>query len=382
MSKAVLKSPLVASTVAVAIMLAACGAGDGGSAAPAQPGQNAAAPSPPPPPPSYPPPPQPSSSPPGQTDDEFRASYGLEAINAQAPFAQGYSGRGIVIALIDDGIDFSQPDLRENISPLSFDAVPGRNQPAAQGGQRHGTWMASPLAAGRNGFGAIGVAYGATILSIRADRPELANSNCGGSPRCFTNADINRAIEGALDRGARILSMSMGYFGASNPFGAGFEATLARLSELDAVLILPTGNDAATEPLWPARYAADPRYAGHIIAVGSFSRDFTVSSFSNAPGVAANFALLAPGDRQPIECTPDPDRCSSEVGTSLAVPHVSGAIALLMEAFPNLSGVQAADILLRSARDGGEAGTDPIYGRGFLDLERAFRLASTGDLSQ
>ena len=59
-------------------------------------------------------------------------------------------------------------------------------------------------------------------------------------------------------------------------------------------------------------------------------------------------------------------------GTSFAAPQVSGAVALLAQAFPNLTGTQIVDLLLRTARDAGATGTDAVYGRGILDIARAF----------
>src|SRR5690606_27122730 len=68
-------------------------------------------------------------------------------------------------------------------------------------------------------------------------------------------------------------------------------------------------------------------------------------------------------------------------GTSYSAPQVSGAAALLAQAFPNLTGRQIADILLRSAFDVGAAGTDAVYGRGILAIARAFQPVGTTALA-
>ncbi len=68
-------------------------------------------------------------------------------------------------------------------------------------------------------------------------------------------------------------------------------------------------------------------------------------------------------------------------GTSFSAPQVSGAAALLAQAFPNLTGRQIADILLRSAFDVGAAGTDAIFGRGILDIAKAFQPIGTTSLA-
>jgi hypothetical protein len=68
-------------------------------------------------------------------------------------------------------------------------------------------------------------------------------------------------------------------------------------------------------------------------------------------------------------------------GTSFSAPQIAGAAALLAQAFPNLTGQQIVNLLLTSARDAGAAGTDAIYGRGILDIARAFAPAGTTSLA-
>ncbi len=113
---------------------------------------------------------------------------------------------------------------------------------------------------------------------------------------------------------------------------------------------------ATTNPSWPARYAVDPRYAGSVVAVGALTQAGVMAVYSNKAGSAANGYLSAPGDDITTEC--DSTGCVRVSGTSFAAPQVSGALALLMQAFPNLSGRDAVDILLRTADDLGAAGTD------------------------
>ncbi len=60
-----------------------------------------------------------------------------------------------------------------------------------------------------------------------------------------------------------------------------------------------------------------------------------------------------------------------KTGTSMAAPHITGALGLLMERFPYLDNAQVRDVLLTTARDLGAAGVDPIYGWGMVDLRRA-----------
>ena len=66
-------------------------------------------------------------------------------------------------------------------------------------------------------------------------------------------------------------------------------------------------------------------------------------------------------------------RSACNNGTSFSSPAVAGALALLLQAFPNLTGRQAVEILLTTAREAGTPGTDGVYGRGLLDLVQAFQ---------
>ena len=102
-------------------------------------------------------------------------------------------------------------------------------------------------------------------------------------------------------------------------------------------------------------------------------------SFSNRAGAHSAQYLTARGERMCCvyengQVYVDPSGYVYVVsGTSFSAPQVSGAAALLAQAFPNLTGRQIAQILLSSAFDAGAPGTDPIFGRGILDIAKAFQ---------
>ncbi|MFN3352871.1 MAG: S8 family peptidase [Brevundimonas sp.] len=275
----------------------------------------------------------------------------------------GATGAGITVAVVDTGIDFDQPDLDANISPLSTDVVPGRNQP--QGDDRHGTRVAGVIASEFNGFGTIGVAYDSTIMSIRAD---ISDCDDPDDTACFSSQDLTRAIDYAVANGAKVINLSLG---GDSPLGFGFESALLRAVQAGVVIAAASGNDGDPNPSWPGRYASDPRFLGGVIVVGSHDANDVISDFTSRAGVSAANFISAPGDEVITDC--DSTGCWRISGTSFASPHVAGALALLLQAFPNLTGREAVDILLRSARDAGEPGTDSTYGRGLLDIARAFQ---------
>ena len=155
------------------------------------------------------------------------------------------------------------------------------------------------------------------------------------------------------------------------------------------VIVISAGNDGdstdpAVDPLNPDPLAAGVAAAGNgnVIIAGSVNSSNVISAFSNRAGSGAAVFLSARGER--VCCTyengvlkvvTNPDGSRSVYvfsGTSFSAPQIAGAVALLRQAFPNLTAPQVVDLLLRTASDGGDPGTDAIYGRGILNITNAF----------
>jgi subtilisin family serine protease len=288
---------------------------------------------------------------------EYRRSWALQAIGAESAYAAGYTGRGVRIALIDCGVR-SRGDLGRNLSRESADVVPVRTFRSTD---PHGAWVAQPLGSKLNGYGTVGIAYNASLLEIRADMDGGYKGECA-----FWAGDISRAMDYAVAKHARIIVLPVQ---AQHPLGPVFEAALGRAVDSGAVVVVAAGNDALAAPAWPARYAADPRFAASMVVAGAASYDGDIAAWSNRAGDARGRYLLAPGQWILTDC----DRaCQVASGTSFAAPYVAGAIALMMEAHPDLSGPETAERVLAAARPLGAAGTQAVYGRGMLDLSRAF----------
>ncbi|WP_372707369.1 S8 family peptidase, partial [Brevundimonas sp.] len=311
------------------------------------------------------------------TSAEYLRNYGVVNTKAIAAWNLGATGAGINVAVVDSGIDFAQPDLAGRISTLSTDVVDGRNTPTGtpgpEGRPAHGTTVSGIIAAGFNGFGTIGVAYEATIVSIRAD---ISNCTDPTDTVCFRSSDLARAIDYAIANNIRVVNMSLG---GSTPMGTTFEAALLRGVNAGIVFAIASGNEAGDSPEWPGRYASDPRYLGSIIVVGSHNAAEAMSSFSNRAGVSAAAFVSAPGEQVITAC--DGTICFRVSGTSFSAPAVAGAMALLLDAFPNLTGREAVQILLATARDAGDPGVDAIFGRGLLDIARAFQPVGSTSVS-
>jgi hypothetical protein len=299
---------------------------------------------------------------PSTTSSEYLRNYGVANSGAISAWRTGATGAGITVGVVDSGVKLDQPDLSGRLSSASTDIVAGRNDPS--GTDIHGTFVAGVVGAGFNGFGTVGVAYNSTILSIRADISDCTDPD---DTVCFRSSDLARALDYAVANGARVINLSLG---GESALGSTFEAALQRAVNAGVVFAIASGNEAGANPEYPGRYATDPRYAGAVIVVGAHDQNNTIASFSNRAGVSANGFLSAAGVDIVSAC--DATSCRRGSGTSFSAPAVAGSLALLLEAFPNLTGRQAVDILLRTARDAGDPGTDAVYGRGLLDLARAF----------
>jgi len=326
---------------------------------------------------------------------EFMRSWGLGAINAQVAFNAGASGQGILVADVDTGADPTRPDLVGAISPLSTNVVPPDEPQAlpgsAVGFDPHANDVSSVLAARFNGFGTIGVAFNSTVLSIRADSCTVgtAANNCNtSSPPTqtqlmknfgFTDADLANGIEFAIQNGARVINLSLG---SPSPSSPGLQQALLDATNAGIAVTISAGNDSkagapAPNPEFPAQLASQAQFGGLIVAVGASTNTVapagsTIATFSNQAGTTENNFLVAPGQNLAANCDAS-DTCDLVSGTSFAAPHVAGAIALLLQAFPNLTAAQAVNILLTTADPGGDGGINTVYGRGILDLTKAFQ---------
>lgn len=263
--------------------------------------------------------------------------------------------------MIDTGVDSSASLMFRNLSAASTDLVTERH--ADTGDRKHGEQTASLLAGRLRSFGTFGLAYDATLLSIRADRDGSCQTICAFDP-----AVIARAIDYAAENGAQVIGMPM----ASRKPIAAIESALERAVARGIIVVAAAGNDGSDQPVWPARYAADPRFHDAMIVAGASTGCGRLAEWSNKAGVAKDRYIAAPGERVVVDC--GRRACSLVSGTSYSVSYTAGAVALLLSRDPSLSGKGAAAALLASAGDLAVRGVDDITGRGRLDVGRALRI--------
>ena len=366
--------PLPLLLAAAALSLAGCGGGGG------------ARPSPTPAPPSAPAPsptPTPTPTPAAKFNPaEVRRSDGVNFHGAITAYQAGATGQGVLAGVVDDGIDEDSPEFAGRISPLSADVAGTRG---INGEGSHGTNVAQVLLGAKNDAGTMGIAYNAGLLVLRADRPGSCAADDPGTEESgcqVTGTAIAAALDRAVTAGARVVNISLG---GDDPPTATLRSAVQRATAAGVIIILSAGNEGDTtangnDPNNPGRFAQGMRDAGGglVIIVGSVDENGTSSPFSNRAGAYSASYLAALGEG--VCCAYDNGALRTEGnfvfllnGTSFAAPQVAGAVALLAQAFPNLSSQQIVQLLYQSARDAGAAGEDAVFGRGILDIARAFQ---------
>jgi hypothetical protein len=310
----------------------------------------------------------------GYNDTEFANSDGPRFHGAPTAWVQGSTGSGRTIAVVDTGLFAAEPELAGRISSSSTGIAGNSGYEAdhdAQDDSLHGTEVAMVAAAANDGKGTVGIAYNATILAIRADKP----GSCASSGGCEFG-DVSAGIRWAINHGATVINLSMGGSAASS---AEIQA-VKDAAAAGVVVVVAAGNDAAANPDAYGRSLAAAG-AGNVIIVGAVNSSGTIAKWlggkgSNKAGSASQYYLAALGSSVTVAETSDfyekPGTYAIS-GTSFSAPQVAGAVALLKQANPSMTAKQIVDRLLDSAQDVGAPGNDPIYGHGILDIARAFQ---------
>ncbi|WP_225768322.1 S8 family serine peptidase [Inquilinus sp. Marseille-Q2685] len=316
-----------------------------------------------------------------------------------------YAGAGVVVAVHDQGIDFAHPDLNGNIDTThSFNAYTGGPGGApATADDNHGTAVAGIIAAERNGTGVVGIAYGATLLSYYD--PLYLNT--------LQSAVVNARNHAAAE--ADVLNNSWGFGNAffddpnsafldnfaSAAWAAARTATINAAANgrdgLGTIIVQSAGNAYEYGDDTNLHSFQNNRWT---ITVGATNQDGTISDYST-PG--ATILVGAPGspsagtivttDRVGGNGYAAGDYTGSFNGTSAAAPMVSGIVALMLDANPNLGWRDVQEILAYSARTAPAASNDQTNGAtnwngggltvnhdigfGLVDAHAAVRLAES-----
>ncbi|MEH7387232.1 S8 family peptidase [Bacillus sp. JJ1521] len=249
-------------------------------------------------------------------DQTNETPEGVQLVQAPSLWDASSQGEGVVIAVIDTGIDTSHPDLKDRI-------IAGRNFTTDYNGDSeifednngHGTHVSGTVAASLNNEGVVGVAPKAQILSLKALTGEGS-----GNYEWIINA-INYAGEwrGPNNEKVRVISMSLGgpedvpemHQAIQHAVNQGISVVVAAGNEGDS-------REDTFEYAYPGAY-------NEVISVGAVDMDLQLAPFSNTH---TEIDLVAPGV-DVVSTYPD-NKYARLTGTSMAAPHVAGAIALLV----------------------------------------------------
>ena len=309
---------------------------------------------------------------------EYRASNAAVQGQAIAAYNAGATGQGVTVGVIDSGVNAASPEFAGRISSLSRDFASTRGI-GDEGG--HGTAVSDVLLGAKNDSGIHGVAFNATLLVLRTDTPgSCATGSMGTDQGCSHNDNtIAAALDAATAANARVVNMSLG----GSPANSTLRTAISRATAAGVVIVISAGNDGLRAPMMAnevdalAAIASDPVAHGLVIVAGATDSTNALADFSNKAGTNAAYYLAALGAR--VQAVDQTGRSYLYSGTSFSAPVIAGAVALLAQAFPNLTGAQIVSLLYRTADDRGVAGVDAVYGNGEINLARAF--APQGSLS-
>lgn len=311
-----------------------------------------------------------------------------------------YTGQGVLVGVIDDGFDYNHSDLNDNYdTSIDYDYNDNDSNPFGTSSNSHGTAVAGIIGAeADNGIGGVGIAFKATITGFRAISSsniidattnalwdsvylDVVNNSWGFSPQgpiyngFFDNfssssfSSTGAAIVNAVDNGR-------GGLGTAIVFAAGNH---------DAV-----GENTNYHNLQNSRFVttvAAVKKDGYVTSYSTPGASILVSAFGSEP------ASIFTTDRTGSAGSTSGDYSATFNGTSAAAPMVSGVVALMLEANPNLGYRDIQEILAYSARqtgssssyvtngannwNGGGLHVSHDLGFGLVDALAAVRLAET-----
>ncbi len=289
----------------------------------------------------------------------------IDLINAPAMWSLGFTGQGVVVANLDSGVDASHPDLASRWRGGSnswFDPY-GQHPTTPTDLSGHGTATMGVIVGGDGGGTSIGMAPGATWIAAKIfnDSGTATATAIHSALQWVVDPDGNPATADA----PQVVNNSWAY--GTPGCNLAFQPDLQTLRAVEIVPVFAAGNygPGSSTSVSPANYP-------EALAVGATDNSDAIDAGSgrgpSACGEASTIypELVAPGVN--VRTADLYGLYQTASGTSLAAPHVAGALALLLSAHPGLTAYAQAGALTSSARDLGTAGPDNSYGYGRLDV--------------
>ena len=305
----------------------------------------------------------------------------LTLTDTNAAHARGFTGQGVTIGVVDSGVMRNHPALAGRVLADLVYVDPSVNNTSIDDVVGHGTWV-SQVAAGKPvGQFVGGIAPGADIVSARIIADKAPTDDGSGQGNRVTTADPLGAInDDLIANGVKVMNNSWGglYWDATaTATTQSFHDAYNRfVNSWGGLVVFAAGNDSKPNPSDVAAlpYRAPDLARGWLTVVAVDSNNPTqLASYSNACGVAMSYCLAAPGNLIVTGKDDTPGSTSYYIisGTSFAAPQVSGAAALVWQAYPYFSNDLVRQTLLGTATDLGAPGPDAVFGYGMLDVGKA-----------
>ncbi|MBD2517343.1 S8 family serine peptidase [Nostoc sp. FACHB-973] len=285
----------------------------------------------------------------GDVADLGGNDWGADLVKAPEVWAKGYTGKGVIVAVLDTGVDRNHSDLSNNIWKNTkeiagngkdddgngyIDDVYGWNFVDNNNNtldvNSHGTHVSGTIAGVKNNIGVTGIAYDAKIMPVKV----LGDNGSG------EDLGVAQGIRYAVNNGANVINLSLG----SDEPNSDIESAVQYAASKGVIVVMAAGNSSGSEPIYPARYANK-----WGLAVGAVDKYEEMAYFSNEAGPNTLPYITAPG--VDIYSTLPGNYYGSKDGTSMATPHVAGVIALMLSAKKGLTDAQVRQIVTTTAEN-------------------------------
>ncbi len=322
---------------------------------------------------------------------------GVEMLGAPRVWDElGITGQGVVVAMIDSGTCYRHTDL-ENQIWTNEDEIPDNNIDDDNNGFIDDVigWNFDSNNNDPDDFFGHGTHTGGTVAGDGTAGFQTGMAPGAKLMLCRVNGQVNEAgeimvwdsMQYATDNGAHVWNMSLGWAHSWGPVRRVWRDICLNSIAMGLVPVIAAGNEGSCCP--PFDHTRTPGDVPEVITVGATNCSGVITGFSSRGPVTwqdidpYNDWPYPPGKLKPTVSAPGDNTNSTRMcsgyttmsGTSMATPHVAGAVALMLEANPNLTVEEVKTILIDTALDRGDPGWDNTYGAGLVDAFAAVEMA-------